>query len=170
MAQVKKISVATTFGKIAIKELINAGKPMPVMDVYGTAVGIKEGVSAYGDWKCLTGQFRAISSRANKDGVLIVNDASQCFLPEVAMIPLEVALAQGAKGVEFAIRVLVEFDDAAQAKYVYSFEPLLAPSQDDPLVRLEAKLKGEGVLLLGQAVAPTAEQVVETPAAKSAKK
>ena len=57
MTQVKKISVASVYGKIKLSELIEK-KSIPVLIAMGTAVSIKTGQSNFGEWRGLMGQFR----------------------------------------------------------------------------------------------------------------
>ena len=138
MAQVKKISVATVYGKIDLKTLIEKSS-MPIMTVIGLAIGTRVGQSAYGDWTALVGQFQAANAETGE-----VMDAAQLFLPDVALLPIQTALARPeCKGVEFAIQVSVHY--AADAKpggspYEYSFEPLLPPDENDPISRMKVRL------------------------------
>lgn len=137
MAQVKKLSVATVYGKIDLKKVINSTAPIPVMDVYGLAVGTKSGDSNYGEWTALVGQFEARNPETGE-----ISGASQLFLPEVALIPIQVAMAgEGAKSVKFAIRLTVKASQNTKpggSPYEYSFEPLLPPTEDDPVASLRA--------------------------------
>ena len=167
MPQVKKLSVATVYGKIDIKTIVNASAPVPLMRVFGMAVGTKTGTSAYGDWTALVGRFKAINLDTGEE-----SEASQLFLPEVALIPLKVALAQaGNQSVTFAIDVFAK--QATNTKpggvpYEYTFENIREPSEDDPLVRLAAEIAASPKAL----PAPAAEPAAEAPAAakKAARK
>ena len=90
MAQVKKISPATVFGKIPLEALLAAhkkGETLPVMRVMGSAVASKTGTSSYGDWTCLLGTFEAIHAG---DGS--IHHASQFYPPEIALIPILTAI------------------------------------------------------------------------------
>ena len=142
MAQVKKISVAKVYGKIAIADLMTTvdGKIVPnaaplfVMRVGGLATGTKDGVSDNGPWKCLVGDFVAYNA---KDGAEM--RAPYCFLPDVALTPLTVALAQAqTAGVRFLIDVSVQYDAASATNYVYTFTPVVKPSGEDPIAALLA--------------------------------
>lgn len=139
MTQVKKLSVASVYGKIKLSELIEK-KEIAVMIAMGTAVSIKTGQSNFGEWRGLMGQFRAIHPDTGEQF-----DAPQLFLPEVALIPIEVALANS-RGVEFAIKVVAHYtgDDENHrpggAPYEYSWEPLIEASEDDALARIAAKI------------------------------
>ena len=159
MTQVKKISVASVYGKIKLSELIEK-KSIPVLIAMGTAVSIKTGQSNFGEWRGLMGQFRGIHPETGEQV-----DAPQLFLPEVALIPIEVALANS-RGVEFAIKVVARYtgDDENRkpggAPYEYSWEPLIEASEDDALARIFAKVN--------QALLP-APAVVAEPVKKKSK-
>ena len=140
MSQIKKLSVATVYGKIDLKKLLAApGERIELMTVIGSAVGMKDGTSSYGDWRALLGIFQATNLETGE-----VFDASTLFLPEVAMIPITVSLAQpGTRGVEFAIKISARYAHDAKpggSAYEYTWEPLLPPDQSDPVTRIKAKL------------------------------
>jgi hypothetical protein len=160
MAQAKKISVATIYGKINLKELMAAGK-LPVMIVMGTAIVVKSGESQFGDWRSLLGTFRAIHPTTGE-----ITEAPQVFLPDVALIPIEVSLS-ASRGVQFAIRVLAQYvadnpgRKAGGAPYEYIWEPLIEAAEDNPLDtlmrRVDAKLLPDSVQkLLAPKAAPKA--------------
>lgn len=140
MAQVKKLSVATVYGKVDLKELIAAaGETLAVMRVIGSAVGVKEGESNFGHWRALMGQFRAVNAMSGE-----VFEAPILYLPEVALTPILVSLSQpGARAVEFAIDISVKYvnnNKPGGVPYEYTWTPLLAPGADDPIARLEAQI------------------------------
>ena len=168
MAQVKKISVATIFGKIPLKELMAAdekGQTLPVMRVLGSAVASKTGTSAYGDWTCLLGTFEAIHAG---DGS--VHRAAQFYPPEIALIPILTALSQpGCRGVEFVIDISAKFVNDAKpggSVYEYVYDHVLPPDANDPITRLadlasKTATRSFGVLKIA-GPAP-AETPAETP-------
>ncbi len=152
MAQVKKLSIATVFGKIDLEALIKAPEQaQKCMRVIGRAVGVKEGMSSFGDWKALQGQFQATNLATGE-----VFEAATLFLPDVAMTPLLVALStEGSRGVEFAIDVSVKYVKNGKpggVPYEYTWEPLLPPDASDPIARLSARL-----VELGKLPAPDAK-------------
>lgn len=164
MAQIKKISVATVVGKILIETLVahhsknGADAALPLMRVLGQAVGTKTGTSAYGDWTALVGRFKATNLESGE-----VMEASQCFLPEIAMVPIQVALSNtGAGGsVTFAIDVSVRMIPAEKRKpggvpYEYTFDPVVEPNDDDPLVALERSIQAGPRALTFAGAAPVA--------------
>ncbi len=178
MPQVKKLSVAKVAGKITAATVLTVidGKPAPnpnpvfVMRAGGVASGIKNGVSDFGPWKCLTGDFVAYGADGEEQR------APYLFLPEVAQIPIENALAQNPGGaVTFLIDVQVKHDAASSGGYVYTFESVVRPGGADPIAALLAQaapLKvGEktfgGALL--PAPAPAEEPAPAPEGAKGAK-
>jgi len=155
MPQVKKLSVATVFGKIGLKELIKAdetgpgavagadgkmsGGKMPLIRVIGAAVGTKTGNSSYGDWTALLGQFKAINLDTGEQ-----SEAATLFLPDVALVPIQVALSgPDSRSVEFAIDIFATLrKDGKPGGVPYTFEwsPLLPSGANDPIRRLEEQI------------------------------
>lgn len=138
MAQVKKLSVATVYGKIKLSDLMDPKNKdgFPVMKVYGSAVSVKKGLSSFGEWEALQGRFKAINPSTGE-----ISEAPTLFLPGVALVPIQVALsAPDSRGVEFAIELRVKFSEESQTKYEYSWVPLLPAGADDPIARIEAKM------------------------------
>lgn len=137
MANIKKISVATVYGAIDAKAVLNATAPIEVMRLFGLAVASKSGTSQYGDWTALVGQFEA----TNPDTGEVVQ-SSQAFLPEIALVPILTALAQeGTRGVQFAIRIFVKAATNTKpggSVYEYTYENILPPSDNDPMAQLRA--------------------------------
>lgn len=132
----KKISIAKVFGKISGALIAKTGgDTIHVMRVLGSATGIKEGTSDYGDWKALFGQFRATNPETGEQ-----TDAATCFMPDVALDMVAAALAQGATAVDFAFDVFAVLDDTAQCGYTYRVTPLLQAAEDSPINRIEAKM------------------------------
>lgn len=163
MAQVKKLSVATVYGAIDLKKIVNSDKPVKVMTAYGMAVGTKSGSSTYGEWTALVGQFKAVHPETGE-----VSEASQLFLPDVALIPIQVALAaNNSQAVSFAINVFAQRsknNKPGGSPYEYTFEPLLPPAEDDPVKRLEERMREAGVPLLGNSASGSDDAA--KPAAK----
>lgn len=148
MAQTKKLSVATVYGKIKLSELIKS-KTIHVMDVMGVAVREKKGLSSFGEWSALEGRFRATNAETGE-----VSESSTLFLPDVALTPIQVALAApGATGVEFAIKLSVKYvaedegHKAGGSAYEYVWEPILSMGTDDPLARISAKIEAHRLAL-----------------------
>lgn len=165
MAQIKKLSVKTVYGLIDLEKLINApGKKLDVMTVLGLAVAVKQGTATYGDWTALQGQFEATNCETGE-----VFSSATLFLPEVALVPIQIALAQeGSRGVEFAIKIGVEYNPNKKpggSAYSYTFDPLIPPDNNDPVSRLKSKL-----LALAAPAGTAAPAPAPAVPAKSAKK
>lgn len=140
MANTKKLSVATVCGAIDLKKLIAApNSTLKLMRVIGLAVGTKQGHSSYGEWTSLLGQFEAVNIETGE-----THSASTLFLPDVALLPIQIALSQeGTKGVEFAIELSAKYSENKKpggSAYEYVFETLLPPDQNDPISRMKARL------------------------------
>ena len=150
MSQVKKLSVATVWGKISLADLI-AQRRIHVMRVLGVAVSTKAGTSNYGDWRCLAGSFKATNPATGE-----ISEAAVLFLPDVALVPIEVGLHMpGAHGVEFALDLFVEYvadkpgAKAGGSPYEYTFEPILTAAADSPIAIIEAKIAAQMLALAG---------------------
>lgn len=153
MAQVKKISVATIYGKLLPSAFLAApNQTLNIMDVIGVAVGTVKGLSSFGEWEAFKGDFSARSLKPDADGVLAAPvRASTCFMPDIAKDAIKVAMASANGGaVEFAMRISAVYVAEREgfktggSVYEYSFEHLLAPSlESDPILRLQAKLDAQ---------------------------
>lgn len=168
MANIKKISVATVYGKIKLAELMKAPEQtLPIMRVLGSAVGTKTGDSQYGPWTALQGMFEA----TNLDTGEKVR-ASQLFLPDVALTPILVQLMQpGVQGVEFAIDVSAKYVEDAKpggSPYEYTFDTVLQADESDPIKRLNDKITALALPAPGAKSDPDAAKA--SPATKTAPK
>lgn len=167
MAQVKKISVATVWGKIDLKELLNAGKPVSVMRVAGQAIGTKSGEHTYGEWTALVGAFVAVNPETGE-----TMESSQCFLPEVALIPIQLALGRAnSQAVDFAIEVQVQASTNTKpggSAYEYTFVNLMEPVANDPMAKLRGLLTGAAPAQLAND-SPKGAALAEQSAAKATK-
>lgn len=186
MAQIKKISTKTVFGDVQIEALVEHHKKngadvsMPMMRVLGQAVGLKHGTSAYGPWTALIGRFKATNLQTGE-----TMESSQCFLPEIALVQIQLALANsqaaGGGAVLFGVDVSVSMIPLEKRKpggvpYEYSFDPLSEPSPDDPILALESQIQAgpKALQLAAHAPAagtppPPAANRAPTPAAKRAR-
>lgn len=164
MAQTKKLSVATVFGTIDPKAVLNAEAPIKVMTVFGDAVGLKTGTSTYGDYTALLGRFEAIHPTTGEH-----SSAAVLFLPDVALLPIQTALAQeGVKSIAFAIDIFVRASDNKKpggSVYEYTFENVLPPAEDDPMSRMR-KAVLEAKAAAAQLPAPPAPAPAPVPKGK----
>ena len=133
----KKVSVAKVFGKVNAAIIAKTGgNEIHVMRILGSASGVKSGVSDYGDWKALSGQFRATNPETGEQ-----TDAATAFLPDVALDMITGALDGGATAVDFAFDIFAVLDDSSSVGYTYRASPLLQAAEDSPINRIAAKLQ-----------------------------
>lgn len=132
----KKISVAKVFGQKITPALVikNAG-PLHVMRVLGAASGVKTGVSDFGEWEALTGQFRAYNPATGE-----AFDSGVLFMPSVALDLIAGQIRNGALGVEFAFDIYAVEDESSSVGYSYRATPIIQDTSESPVSRLEAKL------------------------------
>jgi len=148
--QLKKLSVATVYGRIEPRAVLEAGPGgLPIMDVFGLAVGVKTGNKDFGgemrEWAGLTGTFECVNVATGE-----AMRASTLFIPEIALTPIRVALDSTGKGVSVAMRLL-----AVEAKnpkpggafYEYRVESLLAQAENDPIAMIKAQVEKERAAL-----------------------
>lgn len=146
--RVKKISTAKTFGKI-IKGSVPA-EGAPIMRVYGVANGVKSGVSTFGPWSSLTGEFLAVDVQNEKAYI-----GSQLFGGDILIDMAKAALTDNDE-ITIAVEVIVKPMDTA-CGYEYSIKPLITPAASNRLAAVYAAL-------------PAPEKVEEKTAEKGAKK
>jgi hypothetical protein len=145
----KKLSVAKVFGKItAVKVAQAENQVLKIMRVFGSATGKKTGVSDFGEWVALTGQFRAINPATGE-----TFDSATLFLPDVALDLIVAQLDGGAQAVDFAFDISAVADESVAVGYSYRASPLIEAEAESPLARLEAKLASVPAL-----AAPKAEE------------
>jgi hypothetical protein len=102
---VKKITSKLLVGNTA------SAKYGDLYNVLGSAISLKSGASSYGEWTALIGQFHAWNDKHSFS-------ANMVFLPEVATIPIVIALKKG-ETVDFGIIVSkVKADNAIGFEYV----------------------------------------------------
>jgi hypothetical protein len=146
---IKKLSPATVYGKISPTKLVNAADGrLPVMRALGMAVGSKEGLSTIGGeerkWTGLIGTFECTNLETGE-----VFRGSTLFLPEVALTPILVGMAQqGSRGATFAIdltAVLVpdEKRRPGGSFYEYQITNLAPDAEDDPIALLKASMDAQ---------------------------
>lgn len=151
---IKKISVNKVIGgKPKIAEIVKffAENPEAVVLVlarfFGTANGTKTGVSDFGEWTALAGQFRGINVKTGE-----TFDSGVCFLPDVALDLIVGAMGQGS--VDFAFDIGVTLDEDSATGYVYTATPLIQ-EENNPIARLASKLES---IALPSLPAPASEE------------
>lgn len=136
---VKKITSRDVMGNL--KEVIREsgkknGEIVPLFTIIGQVMGHSAGESQYGPWTKIKGRFRA----TNKISGDIFNSAVAMVPDEITDPVLAALTLDGAQSVDMAFDVSAKIDDATAVGYIYVCEPLMAPSEDDPLERLQKAL------------------------------
>lgn len=134
MAQIDiKKKVTSAFGMKAPAVLVaitEAGGRLYSGRLVGIASGIKEGVTEYGQWTALIGQFQFT------DRFGIVTRAVQAFGPDIVIMPAVAALQSGAKSVNIAVDVFGVADDKSPVGWSYTCGSAITESETDPLALL----------------------------------
>jgi len=136
---VKKLSAKVLVGQVKsyVKDLQN-GQSVELFRVVGIAHGIKSGISNFGEWTSLMGQFVAEPLIGDKKGQRF--RTGQLFLPDVMLNMIAPLVADKAnRGIELAFVVSAIKDDTANNDYFYSGDFLSDPAENDPLEALVAK-------------------------------
>lgn len=138
MEIVKKLSVAKLVGKVTslLPDSRADVTPVQLGRVVGLAHGTKVGVSNFGDWKALTGDFVFEPSagpnagKRYRSGVL--------FVPDVILDMVAPVAENQAKGsaVEVAFAITAKNDASSSVGYTYGCAFLVEPSPNDPMTGL----------------------------------
>lgn len=131
---VSKISTATVFGKINVKDLINANKAIKIMRVYGIAKKIITGTTHFGDWLGFIGSFEAINLQTGESFA-----SGKCFLPVNISNMLSGAFQKDVETIRFGYEISVKYNEDNACKYEFIVKSLIAPTEDNPI----ALLRGE---------------------------
>ena len=147
MKVIKKISTKTVFGSVNARFLPEDGSTKELYNVMGIATSVQVGESNYGAWECLRGRFRAINLTTGEDV-----EAGQAFLPTLAHDLVAPQVIEGTT-VEFAMTIGARLSENSPVGYEYTAEPLLEPSEADPISqlvkRVEAARGSQGLLEAG---------------------
>lgn len=155
-----KLSLKSIVGKPDIKAL-HAGKvAIDLFNVGGTALGIKSGVSNFGDWNAFIGQFAAVRLDTGE-----VFKGGQLFLPTIAENFLMPAVME-AKGnpLEFGFIVGIQpmLKPDGTESYEYTVKPIIDTGVVDPLDAMVAKLEAHAPKRIEAPVAESTGQNVDT--------
>lgn len=169
---VKKLSMKHIVGNVAkfiptkdvpvegkentFKEVPAIGETVWLANIVGIARGTKSGISNFGEWTALMGDFVAVAlvgdkaaqeAQPAKDGkpAVAAKEAEQfrtgqLFLPDVVLHMVTAAL-DGKSGVEFAFKIGItavetEGERPSATGYEYTADFLTAPKANDPLEAL----------------------------------
>lgn len=118
-----------------------------VLDVFGIARKAKPGTTSFGDYLRFAGQFKAVNLQTKEQfqsGAIILPR----FLEEQLF---SVMGADAVNDVQFAFRISIAYDaDTRNARhYQYTAQPLLKPSENDPLSMLEKTVSDSMKALAG---------------------
>lgn len=119
------------------------GKPVPIMRVLGQVQGFQAGEGDNGAYIKLRGLFQATNLLTGE----IIDNVPIAILPNTVGDLLAGIMVGGAKSVDFAIEVDVQYDEAAATMYVYSFRSLMKAATSAPVQAIQALLESSGVKL-----------------------
>jgi len=127
-------------GKTIVREVYANGETAWIAQIIGLARGTKHGISNFGDWTALMGDFYAEALVGEK--VDTRYRTGQLFLPDVALnlvLPVLDGLDKGA-AVEVAFKIGITANEESNYGYDYTASFLVEPSDNDPLSMLAAKV------------------------------
>jgi hypothetical protein len=157
---IKKISIKTVFGdKGAILDTIMKDKAVDhkIVRIFGMTGSTKTGESDYGPFVAFRGRFKAINLVSGEEFT-----SSMCYLPELASDMVQGALeTAGDANIEFAFDVGVQYDAQSATSYIYTVNPLLEPSNADPLSAFEKHITNKNPLPVMLEHKPEAEKKPE---------
>lgn len=149
LTPVGKITVATVFGPIAMKDLPplqigsieapepNPGREVKICRIAGFASGVKNGVSSYGPWAALLGEFAATNYSTGEifasKTALIPGAMGEMLISSVEEMQSK---TPGGK-LRFSVDVFVHRSPReADKKYVYVVRPVLEAALGSPALAL----------------------------------
>lgn len=137
-----KVETYEKDGKTINKEVPALGETVWIANVVGLARGIKTGMSNYGEWTALQGEFVAEALEGEKKDTRY--RTGQLFLPDVALFLVTPLVNQldkgGAVEVAFKIGITAVPEDVSNTGYEYTAAFLIEPTQNDPLEMMLAKV------------------------------
>lgn len=128
--------------KTVVKEVPDVGgETVWLANVVGIARGIKTGMSSFGEWAALMGDFIAVPLVGDDTGKQY--RTGQIFLPDVILNMISASM-DGNTGVEFAFKVGIyaaddSGDRASATGYEYTADFLIDMQENDPLATLMQK-------------------------------
>jgi len=123
----------TDVKKITSKLMVGNTKTADYGELYsviGLAINVQTGTTSFGEWTALVGEFEAWNDKMRVR-------SNKLFLPEVASIPITLALAKG-DSVEFGIIVSkIEAENAVG--FEYTVKNIIPSKQNSALNDLKTK-------------------------------
>jgi len=128
-----KKKVTCAFGMKApavLVALTEAGGRLYSGRLVGIATGTKSGVTEYGEWTALIGQFQFT------DRFGAATRAVQAFGPDIVILPAVAALNGGAQSINVAVDVYAVADAKSPVGWSYTCASAIEESETDPLALL----------------------------------
>lgn len=136
MQIIKKVSASTVIGSTKeLRKLAESGegKSVDIMRVVGVAIGVKSGMSSYGEWVALRGNFSATNMETGEEF-----RGSTLYVPD-EITDMIAAQLSTATSVEFGVIIGVKESDLVIG-YEYVVTPLMDTGESDPIAALNAKI------------------------------
>lgn len=134
-----KISYKTVCGKVNRRELPADGSSLLVMRVLGSATGLKNGNTDFGEFTAFTGMFEATNVATGE-----VSRSGKIFLPTAAEVMLAGALQNSTGPVAFGFDIGVKESDNAIG-YEYTAESIFDVAETDPVEQLKKNMTAKAL-------------------------
>ena len=126
VAAIRKVSIATVYGKVRIADIPQDGE-LHLCRMAGVASSVESGESTYGDWQCLVGEFAAVNQQTGE-----MYAGNKCFVPsamgEMLVSQMSGALLEDAAArLKFSVDIFAKVSARDENKYEYVIRPVLAP-------------------------------------------
>ncbi len=136
MQIIKKVSASTVVGSTKeLRKLAESGKgkSVDIMRVVGVAIGVKSGMSSYGEWVALRGNFSATNIETGEEF-----RGSTLYVPD-EITDMIAAQLSAATSVEFGVMIGVKESDLIIG-YEYVVTPLMDTGESDPIAAINARI------------------------------
>jgi hypothetical protein len=129
---IKKISIKGILGTIDVPA---EGETKVICRLMGIAKGAKTVTTTFGDSTGLLGDFAGVNTETGE-----IFRAPVMYAPAILIDMLMPQIEQG-NSIEFAFDVAITGDKTVAVKYRYGLQTVIAPAQDDPMLKLMAKVE-----------------------------
>lgn len=124
VAVAKKVTVKDVFGPFNVDKIPTGGE-LALCRLAGVARGVKSGMSQYGNWDCLVGDFAGTNKETGE-----ITVASSCIVPgamgDALVSALNAAqLEDAAAEVSFSVDVFAKVSARDDKKYEYIVRPVI---------------------------------------------
>lgn len=135
---VSKLSTATVYGKVNVKELIKTpNETIKIMRIYGIAKRIITGSTNFGDWTGFSGSFEAVNITTGE-----MFASGKCFLPVNVSNMLSGQFVKDVETVRFGFEISAKYNEKNACKYEYLVSSLIKPQEDNPIALLRGEVDG----------------------------